>query len=152
MMVAEQIDEALRAIRGGARKPGDEVLRALADLSVSVLRMIDYRRERGIAFDDSYNEQVLRRALVSMADQEFPPGPPMTPAPSSVLDEAHDFQRYEHRTRGYTDRPIVRQLKIVCRCGWSADWIDRDPDGDVAVTAARVLLQDHIGDAIARSK
>jgi hypothetical protein len=80
------------------------------------------------------------------------PGPPMTPSPSSVLDEVHDFQRYEHRTRGYTGGRVVRQLKIVCRCGWAADWIDREPDGDIAVTAARTLLQDHVADSIWRSK
>jgi len=55
---------------------------------------------------------------------------------TSVLDEAHDFQRFEHGA--------ARSLKIVCRCGWASISIDRDPDEAVAVSAARDLLQEHV--------
>ena len=78
MMEPERIDEVLRAMPNESRTLCEEALRSLADLSVSVLRMIDARRERGVPFDDSYNEQMLRLALASMADQKFPPGSPMT--------------------------------------------------------------------------
>lgn len=138
-MNAEQIDEVLRADQGGVKTPLEKALRSLADLSVSVLRMIDSRRECGIAFDDSYNEQELRRALISMADQKFPPGAPMTPVRSSVLDEPHDFQRF---------RCLPDHLKIVCRCGWSSVWVDLDPDVARAEGAARDLLQAHVAEAI----
>lgn len=194
MMTAEQIDEALRATRGGT--PNEDALRSLADLSVSVLRMIDARRERGIAFGSSYNEEQLRRALASMAQQEFPPGPPMVPADltaeeiealrgcsvhsqdeqrlalatraidkivcraangaatrtaSGVLDEVHDFQRFEHVIVNRIGDWTSRELKIVCRCGWAAASIDRDPDDDIAVAVARGLLQAHVTEAIDRS-
>lgn len=77
----------------------------------------------------------------------------LVPTYSSVLDEIHDFQRFERRTRGYPGRPApVPQLKIVCRCGWSADWIDLDPDGDVGTSTARELLQNHVADAIWQAK
>jgi len=69
---------------------------------------------------------------------------------TSVLDEMHDFQRFEHRTRG-RDGQMTRQLKILCRCGWSADWIDQDPDEKIAVVAARDLLGVHITEAIDRA-
>lgn len=49
----------------------------LADLAVSVLRMIDARREAGVRFDASYNEDMLRIAVAPLAAQTFPPGPPM---------------------------------------------------------------------------
>lgn len=213
-MTAEQIDEVLRTFRSGGSGRLEEALKSLADLSVSVLRMIDSRREQGIPFESSYNEQELRRALASMADQKFQPGPSMTPqkdreakrtrSPSldssvhgllgvlvvmdeqlrgdleyakvngqgyvgmalsrvedyrvvlaellaglrrgiqSTLDEPHDFQRFEHRAH----YDPARQLKIVCRCGWSTDWIDLDPDGDVARSAAQDLLGMHITEAI----
>jgi hypothetical protein len=232
MMTTDLIDRILRDPRG-ATSLTEEALLSLAELSVSVLRMIDARRERGIAFESSYNEQELRRALASKADQKFPPGPPMVsstielaravaaetgptdsvgllarrlsrividqhtelarrragdltvqeadalhgcsvhcqderqlafatraidkvlcrtadisaaPVQSSVLDETHDFQRFEHRTRGLEGR-TTRQLKIVCRCGWAADWIDLEPDGDVGRSAARDLLAAHVTEA-----
>ena len=53
---------------------------SLADLAVSMLRMIDKRRESGIVFDGSYNEEMLRIALEPLATQKFPPGPPMRSA------------------------------------------------------------------------
>lgn len=77
MMEPERIDEVLRAMPSEGRTLCEETLRSLADLSVSILRMIDARRERGVPFDDSYNEQMLRLALASLADQKFPPGSPM---------------------------------------------------------------------------
>jgi len=94
-MTAEQIDTILRSNArrhdrdpGGGVTPTEEALRSLARLSVSVLRMIDARREQGIPFDRSYNEEELRRALASMADQTFPPGPPMRLADRDELVEA----------------------------------------------------------------
>ena len=71
----------------------------------------------------------------------------IAPTLPSVLDEAHDFQRFEHRTRGLDGR-TTRQLKIVCRCGWAADWIDLEPDGDVGRSTARDLLAMHVTEAI----
>jgi len=73
---------------------------------------------------------------------------PMT----SVLDEAHDFQRFEHVVLHRTSDRISRELKIVCRCGWSSISIDRDPDEEVAVSAARDLLQEHVAAAIERAR
>ena len=89
MMEPERIDEVLRALPSEGQPPCEEALRSLADLSVSILRMIDARRERGVSFDDSYNEQMLRLALASMADQKFPPGPPMAQVDQhrSMLDK-----------------------------------------------------------------
>lgn len=151
-MDAEHIAEVIGSVGGRAEAPAERALLGIADLSVSLLRMIDSRRERGIPFDESWNEQELRRALAGLADQEFPPGPPMTQASTSVLDEAHDFQRYEHRTCRFKDGEAVRQLKVVCRCGWSSDWIDRDPDAEVAVSGAREMLAGHVDAAIQLAK
>ncbi len=150
-MTAEQIDEVLRTAQAGDKTAIAEALRSIADLSVSLLRMIDARREGGIAFDSSYNEQELRRALASMASQTFPPGPPMVPATTSVFAEVHDFQRFECVTLNRTGGRTSRELKIVCRCGWSSISIDRDPDADIAIAAARDLLQAHVSDTIERA-
>jgi len=232
MLTADQIDEVLRTVQAGDKTAIAEALRSIADLSVSLLRMIDSRRERGIAFKPSYNEQELRRALASMASQAFPPGPPMVSATielaraiaaetgatdsagvlgrtlarlvidqhaellrrrvsakeaealrvcsvhcpddrqlaiatraiakivvdaaadaplsvvTRVLDEVHDFQRFESVTLNRTGGRTSRELKIVCRCGWSSTSIDRDPDADIAIAAARDLLQAHVAETI----
>jgi hypothetical protein len=81
-MSPEQLAQELRLARdrSTAGSTTDRAtLLALADLAVSMLRMIDERRERGVRFDDSYNEDVLRIAVEPLAAQEFPPGPPMRP-------------------------------------------------------------------------
>jgi hypothetical protein len=78
--------------------------------------------------------------------------PEATFATTSVLDETHDFQRFErvflNRTKGHDSG----ELKIVCRCGWTSISIDRDPDEAVAIGAARDLLQEHVTSAVARAK
>ena len=78
-MTPEQIAQEIQYARDvkGAN-PRDAFL-ALADLVVFVLRMIDVRRESGVNFDRSYNEDMLRIAVEPLAAQEFPPGPPMHP-------------------------------------------------------------------------
>ncbi len=154
MTTTEQIDAMLRATQLRVeRNLTEETLLSLADLSVSILRMIDARRERGIPFESSYNEQELRRALASMANQVFPPGPPMRLADreTSVLDEAHDFQRFEHVTLDRIGGWTSLELKVVCRCGWAATSIDRDPDEKIARVAARDLLAMHVTEAIDRA-
>lgn len=114
-MNAEQIDNVLRGAQAetkdGTRAQRWDALRSLADLSVSVLRMIDQRRERGIVFEDSYNEQELRRALASMADQKFPPGPPME---LRQWDRVIDAARiYGHGDDGSLDR-LAAEISAAC--------------------------------------
>lgn len=78
-MTPEQIAEEIRYARVVEGSNPRAAFLALADLAVSMLRMIDARRESGIKFDDSYNEDMLRIAVEPLAEQEFPPGPAMRP-------------------------------------------------------------------------
>lgn len=78
-MTPEQIAQEIQSARDGKGANPRDAFLALADLAVSVLRMIDARRESGVLFDRSYNEDVLRIAVEPLAAQEFPPGPPMRP-------------------------------------------------------------------------
>ncbi len=71
---------------------------------------------------------------------------------STVLDEAHDFQRFERVLLNRTTGRMTQHLKIVCRCGWASTAIDNAAFDTVAATAiARTQLQEHIGDVIARA-
>lgn len=76
-MIPEQIAKELQYTPGAEGADPRAAFLALADLAVSVLRMIDARRESGISFESSYNEEVLRLAVAPLAAQKFPPGPPM---------------------------------------------------------------------------
>ena len=78
-MTPEQIAKEIEYARNVEGSNPRAAFLALADLAVSVLRMIDKRRESGIAFDGSYNEEMLRIAVEPLTAQEFPPGPPMRP-------------------------------------------------------------------------
>jgi hypothetical protein len=78
-MTPEQIAKEIQHARDIKGLNPREAFLALADLTVSMLRMIDARRESGICFEHSYNEEILRIAVEPLAAQEFPPGPPMRP-------------------------------------------------------------------------
>jgi len=80
-MTPEQIADELKYARDVEGSNPRAAFLALADLAVSVLRMIDARRESGVKFDTSYNENVLRIAVEPFAAQKFPPGPPMRTVP-----------------------------------------------------------------------
>ncbi len=56
----------------------------LAHRVVAMLRMIDARRESGMKFPPSWNEDELRAAVTGMA-QAFPPGPPMAVPDGTAL-------------------------------------------------------------------
>lgn len=68
---------------------------------------------------------------------------------ATVLDEVHDFQRFERVMLNRSGGVISRELKIVCCCGWSHISLDNNPDEAVAIAAARTRLQAHVDDAIA---
>lgn len=64
----------------------------------------------------------------------------------SVIDEVHDFQRFDRVTLNRSGGVTSRELKVVCRCGWSSTSHDRNPDEDAAIAAARTRLQEHVDD------
>jgi len=68
-----------------------------------------------------------------------------------ALESGHEFKRFERSPgpqRG--DQAAHRQLKIVCRCGWSSVLIDQDPDELIVISAAADLLQKHITEELSR--
>lgn len=85
-MTPEQIASRLRDMDTGmpARTPIEHALEDLGNLAASVLRMIDARREGGMKFAPSDNEDQLRIAVSPLADQKFPPGPPMRAAVQTI--------------------------------------------------------------------
>lgn len=82
-MTPEQLADEIAYAVDNPRTVNMPALLELGYYAVSLLRMIDARREAGVKFDASYNEDMLRRVLAPLADQKFPPGPPMKP-PSPV--------------------------------------------------------------------
>lgn len=98
-MTPADINNALRARANGLDTGfhGPELLQAfdlLAQLAISMLRMIDARRELGMRIQPSYNEDELRRALDGVP-QTFPPGPPMRPVEITGSIRCNRHRRYE---------------------------------------------------------
>lgn len=63
-----------------------------------------------------------------------------------IFEEAHEFQRFERVTL-YLNGASSSELKVVCRCGWSATAPDQDPNDGIAITEVRGQLQIHVADA-----
>ena len=133
-----RLEKALVALETLAARTDVEVRAKLGD-ALFVKGYDQAVREIHDHFKNARQDEVVAEIEKIWIKEKLPPGTPMTSARSSVLDEAHDFQRF---------RCLPDQLKIVCRCGWSSVWIDLDPDVECAERAARDLLQAHVADAI----